>query len=45
MTTGDGELHAFLNVLGDEARAEADAVDAAVADGENRARWPACRWR
>ena len=29
----DGELHAFLAVLGDEARAEAAAVDAIVAAG------------
>src|SRR5580700_2729940 len=31
----DGELHAFLEVLGDEALAEADAVDAAIARGED----------
>ena len=30
---GDGALHTFLTVLGDEARAQADAVDAAVAAG------------
>ena len=29
----DGELHAFLNVMGDEARATADAVDGVVASG------------
>jgi aspartyl-tRNA(Asn)/glutamyl-tRNA(Gln) amidotransferase subunit A len=31
----DGEFHAFVEVLGDEALAQADAVDAAVARGEN----------
>ena len=31
----DGELHAFLTVLGDDARAKADAVDAAVAAGDD----------
>jgi aspartyl-tRNA(Asn)/glutamyl-tRNA(Gln) amidotransferase subunit A len=31
----DAELHAFLEVLGDEALAQADAVDAAVARGED----------
>jgi len=31
----DGEFHAFLEVLGDEALAEADAVDAAIARGED----------
>jgi aspartyl-tRNA(Asn)/glutamyl-tRNA(Gln) amidotransferase subunit A len=31
----DGELNAFLQVLTDEARAEADAVDAAVAAGRD----------
>jgi aspartyl-tRNA(Asn)/glutamyl-tRNA(Gln) amidotransferase subunit A len=31
----DGELHAFLEVLGDEALAQADAVDAAIARGED----------
>jgi aspartyl-tRNA(Asn)/glutamyl-tRNA(Gln) amidotransferase subunit A len=31
----DAELHAFLEVLGDEALAEADAVDAAIARGED----------
>ena len=45
MAAGDGELHAFLNVLGDEALAEADAVDAAVAAGVTLDCWPACRWR
>ena len=35
VAAGDGELHAFLTVLGDEARAEADAVDAAVAAGRD----------
>ena len=42
---GDGEFHSFLIVLADEARAEADAIDAAVAAGKTRARSPACRWR
>src|SRR6476619_7537386 len=31
----DGELHAFLTVTGDEARAAADAVDAVVARGHD----------
>jgi aspartyl-tRNA(Asn)/glutamyl-tRNA(Gln) amidotransferase subunit A len=31
----DTEVHAFLEVLGDAARSEADAVDAAVARGED----------
>ena len=31
----DGEVHAFLSVLATEARAEADAVDAAVAAGRD----------
>src|ERR1700722_18558244 len=31
----DGELHAFLEVLGDEALAQADVVDATVARGED----------
>ncbi len=31
----DGELNAFLVVLGDEARAQADAVDVAVAEGKD----------
>ena len=31
----DGELNAFLAVLGDEARAQADRVDAAVAAGHD----------
>ena len=31
----DGEIHAFLEVLADEALAEADAVDAAVAEGRD----------
>jgi aspartyl-tRNA(Asn)/glutamyl-tRNA(Gln) amidotransferase subunit A len=31
----DGELHAFVTVLGDEARAAADAVDEAVAAGRD----------
>ncbi|HEY3843883.1 MAG TPA: Asp-tRNA(Asn)/Glu-tRNA(Gln) amidotransferase subunit GatA [Acidimicrobiales bacterium] len=35
VASGDGALHAFLNVLGDEALAEADAVDAAVAAGRD----------
>jgi aspartyl-tRNA(Asn)/glutamyl-tRNA(Gln) amidotransferase subunit A len=30
---GDGELHAFLTVTGDEARAAADAIDRVVAGG------------
>ena len=33
VAAGDGELHAFLSLLPDEARAAADAVDAAVAAG------------
>ena len=32
---GNGELNAFLTVLGDEARSQADAVDAAVAAGRD----------
>jgi aspartyl-tRNA(Asn)/glutamyl-tRNA(Gln) amidotransferase subunit A len=32
---GDGELHAFVSVLGDEARAAAAQVDAAVAAGRD----------
>jgi aspartyl-tRNA(Asn)/glutamyl-tRNA(Gln) amidotransferase subunit A len=32
---GDGDYHAFLCLLADEARAEADAVDAAVAAGKD----------
>ncbi len=32
---GDGEINAFLTVLADEARAAADAVDAAVAAGND----------
>ncbi len=35
VAAGNGELHAFLNVLGDEALAEADAVDATVAAGRD----------
>ena len=31
----DGEIHAFLAVLADEALAQADAVDAAVAEGQD----------
>jgi aspartyl-tRNA(Asn)/glutamyl-tRNA(Gln) amidotransferase subunit A len=31
----DGDFHAFLTVLADEARAQADAVDAAVAAGDD----------
>ena len=34
VAAGNGELHAFLTVLGDEARAQADAVDAEVAAGQ-----------
>ena len=41
----DGETHAFLEVLAGNALAEAAAVDAAVADGRDPGRWPACRWR
>ena len=33
MAARDGEVHAFLTVMGDEALAQADAVDAAVAAG------------
>ncbi len=33
VAAGDGELSAFLTVLGDQARAEADVVDAKVAAG------------
>ena len=32
---GDGDYHAFLCLLADEARSEADAVDAAVAAGKD----------
>jgi aspartyl-tRNA(Asn)/glutamyl-tRNA(Gln) amidotransferase subunit A len=35
VSAGDGELHAFLSLLPDEARAEADAVDAAIAAGDD----------
>jgi aspartyl-tRNA(Asn)/glutamyl-tRNA(Gln) amidotransferase subunit A len=35
ITTGDGEVRAFLTVLGEEALAQADAVDAAVAAGRD----------
>jgi aspartyl-tRNA(Asn)/glutamyl-tRNA(Gln) amidotransferase subunit A len=35
VTAGDGELHAFLSLLPDEARAAADAVDATVAAGND----------
>ena len=31
----DAELHAFLDVLGDQSRAQADAVDAVVAEGRD----------
>ena len=35
LQAGDREVHAFLSVLAAEARAEADAVDAAVAAGSD----------
>ncbi len=35
VAAGNGELNAFLTVLGDEARAQADAVDAEVAAGRD----------
>ena len=35
VAASDGEVHAFLSVLATEARAEADAVDAAVAAGRD----------
>ena len=35
VVAGDGELNSFLHVLADEARAEADEVDAAVAAGRD----------
>jgi len=35
VAAGDGEVHAFLTVMGDEALAQADAVDAAVAQGRD----------
>jgi aspartyl-tRNA(Asn)/glutamyl-tRNA(Gln) amidotransferase subunit A len=35
VAAGDGEVHAFLHVLGDEALAQADAVDAEVAAGRD----------
>jgi aspartyl-tRNA(Asn)/glutamyl-tRNA(Gln) amidotransferase subunit A len=35
VAAGDAEVHAFLLVLGDEALAQADAVDAAVAQGQD----------
>jgi aspartyl-tRNA(Asn)/glutamyl-tRNA(Gln) amidotransferase subunit A len=35
VATADGDLHAFVYVMGDEARKEADAVDAAVAAGRD----------
>src|ERR1700691_4981653 len=35
VAAGDAEVHAFLLVLGDEALAQADAVDAAVAAGRD----------
>ena len=42
----DGEYHAFVEVLADEALAQADAVDAAVARGSGSGpAWPGCRWR
>jgi aspartyl-tRNA(Asn)/glutamyl-tRNA(Gln) amidotransferase subunit A len=35
VAAGDGDVHAYLLVLGDQALAQADAVDAAVARGED----------
>ena len=35
VAAGDGEIHAFLSLLPDEARAAADAVDATVAAGND----------
>jgi len=35
VAAADGEVHAFLHVMADEARAAADAVDAAVAAGRD----------
>ena len=35
VAAGDGALHSFLTVLGDEARAQADAVDAEVVAGRD----------
>jgi aspartyl-tRNA(Asn)/glutamyl-tRNA(Gln) amidotransferase subunit A len=35
VVAGDGDVHAFLTVLGEEALAQADAVDAAVAAGRD----------
>ncbi|HEY1733802.1 MAG TPA: amidase, partial [Acidimicrobiales bacterium] len=35
VAVGDGDVHAFLEVLGDDALAAADRIDAAVAAGED----------
>ena len=40
-----GSSNTFLTVLGDEARAQADAVDATVAPGKTPVLWRVCPWR